>query len=104
MTIKEGFYAHENNAVLRPVGEVRLYLWMDPSVQGFSEEQKTLYDEYVYGDATMLIESNRLEGIGNIKQLQWNWWEQIFFGLPIATVNAIFAPVFQAEIDAMMSK
>ena len=76
----------------------------DSIVQGFSEEQKTLYDEYVYGDATMLIESNRLEGVGNIKQLQWNWWEQIFFGLPIATVNAIFAPVFQAEIDAMMSK
>ena len=76
----------------------------DSIVQGFSEEQKALYDEYVYGDATMLIESNRLEGVGNIKQLQWNWWEQIFFGLPIATVNAIFAPVFQAKIDAMMSK
>ena len=76
----------------------------DSIVQGFSEAQKALYDEYVYGDATMRIESNRLEGIGNMKQLQWNWWEQIFFGLPIATVNAIFGPVFQAEIDAMMSK
>lgn len=51
----------------------------DSIVQGFSEEQKALYDEYVYGDATMLIESNRLEGIGSIKQLQWNWWEQIFW-------------------------
>lgn len=67
------------------------------------EEQKARYDLYTTGEKSAIIHSSSLQGIGNIANLQWSWWDEVRNGTPIVTANETFAPVFQAEIEVTLA-
>lgn len=86
----------EEYAAEHPGDEADLY--------GFTEEQAALYRKYTTDEMLVSVKHDLLEGVLSNENLLYSYYEQITGGLPIATVNAIFAPVFQAEIDALLAK
>ena len=68
-----------------------------------SAEQKARDAEYTTGEKADKVNIGRLEGIGNIRNLQWAWWDAIFNGTPVSTANETNASVFQAEIDVTLN-
>lgn len=67
------------------------------------EEQRARYDLYTTGEKSAIIHNSSLQGIGNIANLQWSWWDEVRNGTPIVTANETFAPVFQAEIEVTLA-
>lgn len=68
-----------------------------------TDEQRARNEMYTTGEKAGLLVTNGFEGIGNIRNQQWSWWDAIFNGTPIVTANETNAPVFQAEIDVTLS-
>lgn len=68
-----------------------------------TEEQVALNQLYTIGEKADRVVTAKLEGIANIKNQQWGWWDQIFAGTPIATANESYIPVFQAEVDVTLA-
>lgn len=68
-----------------------------------TEEQLERANLYTTGEKSTLIRTPRLQGIGNIVNLQWAWWDEVRNGTPIATANETYAPIFQAEIDVTLA-
>lgn len=65
-----------------------------------SEEQIALNKDICENSKIVI---NNYEGIGNIKNLQWDYWSQIFNGTPVVTANESYAPAFQAEVDVTLA-
>lgn len=68
-----------------------------------NDEQRERYNLYTTGEKSAIIHNSSLQGIGNIANLQWSWWDEVRNGTPIVTANETFAPVFQAEIEVTLA-
>lgn len=68
-----------------------------------TDEQRARAELYTTSDKSGLIYTSGLQGIGNIANLQWAWWDEVRNGTPIATANETHAPIFQAEIDMTLA-
>lgn len=86
----------EEYAAEHPGDEADLY--------NFTEEQAARYRQYTTNEALAKVQGNLLEGLLADPNLLWSYWDQVINGMPIATINAIFEPVYQAELDVLLKK
>ncbi len=68
-----------------------------------TQEQRDRAEQYTTGALAGKVVDAGLQGIGNINNLQWAWWDEIFAGTPVATANESHAPVFNAEIEVTLA-
>ena len=73
------------------------------AVAYLDDAQRARYDLYANGEMAAIIHNSSLQGIGNVTNLQWGWWDQVRDGTPVVTANDSFAPVLQAEIEVTLA-